>query len=198
MTTIKLLLVGAVVALIATGCAWTGANPKPPTPFESAYLYDTTTNFVPVTNAAGQVVLTPQYFEKPKASATQVIQAVGSGVNTFFPGFGGLVGMGLTAILGFTAYLRSNKQGTATAAALAQEIQTILAFVGQLPGGNSYVNTLKDFMEKHQNDADVINQVLKVLATEVSNTDAQAAANAVIQTINNLKQVSTPVPPISV
>lgn len=198
-----------------TGCNLVGPNPRAPYPAEKI-VFDTTTNYVPVTNFVAevskvaktntdgtislvsvtnvipQVGLQPIYTETVKPGVGAVATGVGSVINTFFPGVGAVAVQGLLALLGGWAFVRSNKQRD-TSGALAQEIQVILNFIGQLPNGPSYVETLKDFMQKHQNDAEVVNQVLTLLAQEVSNTDAKVAANQIINTINGLKSVTSPV-----
>lgn len=184
------------ITFLLGGCSLIGTNPSAPTKFESG-LYDTTTNYVATTNAAGLVTVTPQYVETPKASVVAVTQGVGTAVNTFFPGVGGIVSTGLALILGAWGYLRSNKQAAVTGGALTQEIQTILTFVGQLPNGSEYVNALTAWLQAHQNDTDTVDQIAALIAKEVSNTDAKAAANQVIATINSLKTVTTPVPPVA-
>lgn len=205
MKTIHLSLYVPLAALLIgiTGCAEFGSNPKPPSALES-HLFNTVTNYASVTNWVQEgsnlvplISLQPYYINTPKPAILDSAQGVGTVINTFAPGIGGLFYTGFASLIGLFAYLRSNKKYTDTAGTLAQNIQMILSFVGQLPNGGQYVSTLKDFMEKHQNDAGVIENVLKILSTEVSNTDAKVAANAAIETINSLKSVSTPVPPIT-
>lgn len=216
---VLLVSVLALGAFSFAGCKLVGENPSPPSKAEQA-LFDTKTNYVTVTNVVPQVITTyetneathtvtsssitnlllvpgtqTQYVNTVKPAVTGTVQAVGTAVNTFAPGIGGLISSGILALLAGWSYLRSNKNRD-TSAALAQEIQAVLNFIGQLPDGPKYVDVVKQFLQQHQNEADVVNQVVDLLAKQVSNSEAKAAANQVIATINGLKSVSAPITPI--
>lgn len=152
----------------------------------------TRTNFV--TQTVAQVTNVPSYTLTPSSATQSGISTIGSAVNTFFPGVGGVVGYGLAALAGAWGYLRSSKLGN-TSSALTQEMETVLEFMGALPNGAQYVTTLKTWMQAHQNDAGVATQVLGMLANDVSNPDAKVAAAQLVTAINALNaQTSTAVP----
>ena len=152
----------------------------------------TRTNFV--TQTVAQVTNVPSYTLTPSSATQSGISTIGSAVNTFFPGVGGIVGYGLAALAGAWGYLRSSKLGN-TSSALTQEMETVLEFMGALPNGAQYVTTLKTWMQAHQNDAGVATQVLGMLANDVSNPDAKVAAAQLVTAINALNaQTSAAVP----
>lgn len=151
----------------------------------------TRTNFV--TQAVPVVTNVPSYTLTPSPSTQSGISTIGSAVNTFFPGVGGIVGYGLAALAGAWGYFRSSKLGNTTSA-LSQEIETILEFAGALPNGQQYVTTIQQWLQAHQNETGVASQVLSILENDVSNPDAKVAAQQLINTINALNaQGPTPV-----
>jgi hypothetical protein len=179
--------------------------------FHTNEVVQTVTNTVPggptqvltVTNTVVQtnyvqtptevVTNVPTYTMTAKPGTTSSIQA-GSGIlNTFFPGAGSLIGYGLTALVGAWGYFRSSKLGD-TSGALTQEMETVLEFLGAMPNGPQYVNTLKSWLQAHQNETGVATQVLAMLSNEVSNPDAKVAAQQLINTINALNAQTAPSP----
>ena len=144
----------------------------------------------PVTNLATQT----NYTLTPNSTTTSTISAIGAGVNMAAPGFGGLVGAGLTALVGLWGYLRSYKPAVNTNSALVQEIATIRQFVQALPNGSVYDAAVTKFLADHQADAGVATTVANLLENEISNGDAKVAAAQVIQTIQTLyaQQSATP------
>lgn len=151
----------------------------------------TRTNFV--TQTVAQVTNVPSYTLTPSPSTQSGISTIGSAVNTFFPGVGGIVGYGLAALVGAWGYFRSSKLGN-TSNTLSQEIETILEFAGALPNGQQYVTTIQQWLQAHQNETGVASQVLSILENDVSNPDAKVAAQQLINTINALNaQGPTPV-----
>jgi hypothetical protein len=149
------------------------------------------TNQVPATNITQQA----QYTENLKPGVSTIASTIGGVVNTFFPGIGAIGVQGLLAALGTWGYLRSSKKGD-TNAALAQEIESIRAFIQKLPNGAAYDAAFVNFMQAHQNEAGVGSEVLGILAKEVSNPDAQVAAQQMQTFLQQLQaSVNTPPPP---
>jgi len=134
----------------------------------------------------------PNYVNTPKAGTSTAAQAVGGVVNTFAPGVGTMVGYGLAAVLGLVGYWTSSKNKAMasanydTSAALAQEIQAVRSFLKSLPNGATMDQALTTWLNAHQNDAGVAEQVLTLLSNEVSNSSAQMAAQQIQQTIAGL------------
>lgn len=149
-------------------------------------------NTVWQTNVATTYTTNEQYRVTPNGTATAITQVGGTVGNLF--GAGGLVTTALAGLFGVWASIRSSRRYD-TGAVLAQNVQQMRAFVQALPNGAAYDRALTNFMQAHQADAGVLNQVLTLIQNEVSNSDAQFAAQSVIATINSLSQ--TPPPPIS-
>jgi hypothetical protein len=174
---------------------------------ETSFVYQTNPvngviNVFWVTNQVGIPVLVPQittitqsipgYTLTPNATTTATIGGIGTVTNMAAPGFGGLVGAGLTALVGLWGYLRSYKPAVATKDALSQEMETVLEFIKALPNGATYKTALTNFLAAHQADAGVVTQVANLLANEVSNPDAKVAAQQVIDAINALQVAAAP------
>lgn len=155
------------------------------------------TNLIPVavtTNIEARTALVTNHPETynltPKPEAIQPIQTIGGLIGNFF-GAGGIVTTGIGALFSLWGVLRS-KKNYGTAAQLAQTIETLRTFVQQLPNGQAYDTALVQWMQQHQAETGTINQVLALLANEVSNPDAQVAAEHIRQAITAL---GTPLPP---
>ena len=177
---------------------------------------------VPLTNVVGQVVFQtntttinvpqvtqitnsqPAYTLTPNSTAQSAANIVGTVANAAIPGAGSLISMGILAALGIWGHLRSYKLSntvattTATNQATTQEIETLLEFIGALPNGSTYVSTVTSFLQAHQAEAGVINQVVTLLQNDVSNPDAKVAAQEIINTINGLTTATAPVPAAAV
>jgi hypothetical protein len=125
-------------------------------------------NLVTVTNQI------PQYENTVSTNTANVVTAAGGVLNTFFPGMGSMAGAGVMALLGLWAQLRSGKRQD-TSAALAQEVETMREFILTLPSGTKYDQAITTFLQQHQLESGVAEQVLGLLENEVSNPDAKAA-----------------------
>lgn len=122
-----------------------------------------------------------------KPSVVAGVQGAGSVLDSFLPGTGGMVVYGILAALAIWGHLRSSKNGT-TAANLAQEIETIREFIKQLPNGVSYDAAITSFLQSHQMEAGIANQVMALLKGKVSSPEAKAALDQILSTL----QVLTP------
>lgn len=143
----------------------------------------TETNVVTVTNVVEDVVYRPG----PTAEA---IKETGGAVGNLF-GAGGLVSTALAGIFSAWAWVRSSKR-QAMAINLAQTIETVRSFIRQLPSGETYDTALIQWMQAHQADAGVLQQVMTLLAREVSNPDARVAAEQIREAITALNPSSLP------
>lgn len=204
---------------IITGCSLVGTDPKAPSAFEQNLFTTVTnyvdvvrshtvTNFVEVpvykTNEVGQIVTAtnivpqyeivtvtntiPQYSNTTKPEVKESIAGAGGFINTFFPGAGSIISTGLVALLGAWAQLRSSKRKS-TAIALAQEIETVRQFIKTLPNGTNYDVAITKFLQDHQIEAGVIDQVLAVLGSHVNSDEAKGAVNFIDDAV---KAASTP------
>jgi hypothetical protein len=200
-------VMGAVV-----GCSTFGRNPSPPTKLETS-LFQVTTNYVPVvipayttnniqvtqtltnyqgitlTNYATNTVLTvipattnlqAQYNYGPGGTLSGA-----QGIVSTIPIYGTLASTALGVLGSVWGWLRSTKNRQ-TAANTMQVVATMRQFIQALPNGGIYDTALTHWMRAHQADSGVLNEVLTLLGSEVSNPDAQFAANSVIATINGL------------
>ena len=96
-----------------------------------------------------------------------------------------MVTMGLLALLGAWGHLRSYKAGN-TASAIAQEVETLREFIQALPNGTKYDTAITSWLQNHQMETGVAQQVVGILANSVSNPDAKVAANEIANTLASL------------
>ena len=125
------------------------------------------TNYSVVTN------LQAAYEYTPNANANSIRDA-GTGIGNLF-GVGGLVGTAIGGIFGIWARMRSARS-LATATSLAQNIEVMRQFIKQLPNGAQYDTAITSWIQNHQAQAGVLDQVLEILQKDVSNPDARFAA----------------------
>jgi hypothetical protein len=210
----NLTLVSVSAALAVAGCKMFGANPTPPTYTEAHLFDITTNsvpqvvfktnvvdsvNIVTVTNAVGVAVLTTNFFNstnvvtttnqvmsydyQPKTETVATIQAVGAVSSPFTAGWGTMVGSALIGLYGLWAHLRSTKS-TNTSLALTQEIEAIRDFILTLPQGAKIDTAVTTFMQQHQTEAGVAQQVLSLIEGNSSNATVTGVA-AELQTLIN-------------
>jgi hypothetical protein len=144
------------------------------------------TNYVNIPQMVRVTNIAPAYTLSTAPATTAAVQAVGSAINVAAPGIGSIVSMAILALLGGWGYLRGNKQGN-TANALAQEIEAVRAFIKTLPNGTQLDTGITQFLQAHQLEAGVVQQVMDMLQKNVSNPDAQAAAKEISATVAALK-----------
>ena len=195
-----LILLSLILAssLLFIGCAGF-RNGSPPTKTEQS-LYNVTTNWTPtlvtVTNppaAPGQPptvsivtsnIPSYSYSNGPGVAAAQSAASL-------IPGYGSLAGMGIGALAAIWGWIRSSKNG-ATAATLAQSIESIREFIKGLPNGANMDLVLTNWLQQHQADTNTLNNVLTLLANDVSNAEAKVVAQQLQATIASL---NSPTPP---
>lgn len=152
-----------------------------------------TTNVVPVQvsqQQVSQVTNQQPVYSYANGPGLQKAAEVGGAAGSLF-GVGGLVSSGILALGTLWGYLRSGKN-YATATNLAQTIETAREFVKSLPNGETYDAALTNWMQAHQAQAGVIQNVAGILENEVSNPDAKEAARQVISTIQTLSAPQSP------
>lgn len=210
-STVEVVKPGTVVPLlgligllgIMAGC---GTTPqRPPTPVEQKY-FDVVTNVVPVvtyvTNtipATETTVATlavepvtnavEQYTFTPNVNAEAVV-ATGAAVGGIW-GAGTTVGAVLLGLFSTWGLWRSRKSQVATAAELAQIIETGRQMLLSLPEGAKYEAAWKDWMIKHQAKAQVIGQVSQLVAATVDNDKAKGAAQALVNLVAATQAAAT-------
>jgi hypothetical protein len=124
----------------------------------------------------------PQYENTVSDRTKATVTGAGGVLNYFFPGAGAAASTGVLALLGLWAQLRSGKRKD-TSVALAQEVETIREFIKTLPSGAKYDTAITQFLQSHQMQAGVANEVLGILKSQVSNPDAKAAIEEIQGTL---------------
>lgn len=197
-----LILTTLILASLAiAGCtAW--RNGSPPTKAEQA-LFTVQTNYVPVVSTVTNPPAAPG--QAPTVSTTtnlepnyvytqgHVIKDVQTGVSAI-PGYGALASGAIGILAGIWGWLRSAKNYN-TGVSLAQSIETIREFVKQLPNGVTYDSALTTWLQAHQAETGTIQGVLQMLENDVSNPDAQVAAQQIRQAIQALNPTALPAKP---
>ena len=205
--------------LVLAGCSMFGAHPGPPTKAEGLIFNTVTnttyvvvpsyvtnvvtvtqtnvagvtvfqTNTVPV-NVAAQTNQVPTYTEILKPSVSSGVQGAGGILNVLFPGIGSIATNAVLALLGAWGYARSSKLGNTTSA-LTQEIEVARNLLQSIPNGAAYDAAFVNFIQSHQADAGVLQQVMNTIAAEVSNKDASTAAAQIAQTVAALTGATAP------
>jgi hypothetical protein len=136
------------------------------------------TNQVTVTNSVSETNEVPNYTYGQSDAGKTIAQTTGAIVNGVAPGFGGIAGTGIMAILSLWAYLRGSKFKT-TSVTIAQEVETMREFLKTLPQGAKYDQAIVSFLQSHQMETGTAQQVLSLVNNEVSNPEAQAAVKEI-------------------
>lgn len=151
------------------------------------------TNFETVTLFRYETNKQPVYDHVVSDAAKADVAVVGTAVNTFFPGFGGLVSTGLMGILAGWAQYRSSKRGR-TSETLSQEVQTLLEFIKLLPNGPGYKEAITKWLQEHQVEQDVASQVLGLISKHVDKDEAKDAVVEIQKHLEAMRKVTAPVP----
>jgi hypothetical protein len=164
-------------------------------------VYSTNVVTVNVTNVTGQIVpinvtniLTAWQTNQAAILLTNVVPQYsygpgqGSGVMS---GLAGLFGYGTPAalLLSLGANLFQRKRNGAlgaTAANTAQAIETAREFIKSLPNGGAYDTAFVNWLQLHQSEAGVTKQIVDLIDSQVSNSDARVAADSIRQTLDVL------------
>lgn len=181
------------ILILVAGCSTTQ---RPPSALEQ-HFFNVETNTVPIvivqtnivwlTNDAGAVLATnttilrtnqaETYAFTPNERADAVTQ-IGRAVGSPF-GVGELVGMGLAALFGLYGTLRSRKANK-TAAVLAQIIETGRAVLQSTPQGQQLDERWVQWMQRHQAEAGVMQEVIALLAKVVDTDSAKGVATDLV------------------
>lgn len=136
----------------------------------------------PVYSVVWETNHVPQYENAVSDHMKSTVTGLSGVLNYFFPGVGPIAGSGVLALLAAWAQLRSGKRQQ-TASALTQQMETVLEFIKTLPNGAAYKQAITNFLQQHQMEAGVANQVLKLIENQVSNPDARAAVDEIKNSI---------------
>lgn len=214
--TLKLFFLTCCISLPIIGCKMFGANPTPPSPIEAKLFDITTNqvpqvvtktnvvtqyNVVTLTNSVGLVTFsTNTFFNTNVVQTTNIIQAyqyvtrpentqtvtqLGNAVAPFTAGWGSIISAALVGFYGLWAHLRSTKS-TATSSALTQEIEAIRSYILTLPQGTKIDSAVTQFMQKHQVEAGVANQVINLIKGFSNNATVTGVAAQLQDAINQL------------
>lgn len=143
------------------------------------------TNVVTVTNLA------PTYTLTPNANAQTAAGIAGTLTNLGLPGAGSLVTMGLLGLAAAWAGIRNRQYaGQASTAqqvsgVLAQNIATFMQVLQQTPQGQQLAPLLQNYLNTHQAEAGVIQQVAG-LASQVDPLAAAGAAQQILTALTAL------------
>jgi len=191
-----------MLGLLATGCGTTAQ--RAPSATELKY-YDVRTNVIEVvavvTNApeTGET-LNPQpstvtvqtitnrveqYTLMPNANA-QLTASTGAAVGNIW-GVGAPVGAGILGLFSLWGLWRSRKSAVASAAELAQIIETGRQVLRAMPNGEKYEAEWKAWMVKHQAETETIAAVSQLVANSVDNEKAKGAAQSIVNLIEASK-----------
>jgi hypothetical protein len=216
-----------VVLLAAAGCKLFGANPAPPSKTEAKFFDIETnvipqivtrtntitttnivnvpsptgvpmfqTNFVTATNIVTQTNQVEEYTYTPKSATVGAIQTVGQATAPFTAGWGTIISSALVGLYGLWAHLRSTKKGD-TAAALTQEIEAVRDFILTLPQGTQIDTAVTKFMQQHQMEAGVAQEVLGLIKGNTSDPTVVGVAAQLQAAINALTNPpAAPNPPV--
>lgn len=204
-TLTALLVITSITYAAAVGCKAIGDNPSPPTPLE-AKLFDIATNVVPQvvtktntvtvtnvvnvpspigpiwqtnvvtsTNVVTQTNQVAEYQYVPKPAIQGSVQEVGTLSGPFTAGWGTIAAGALSLLYGMWAHLRSTKTGN-TALVLTQQIEAIRDFILTLPQGAKIDTAVTQFMQQHQTEAGVAQEVLKLIKDNTGDPTAVGLA----------------------
>ena len=140
------------------------------------------TNRVTVTNLVTREVtvtnLVEQYDLTPNENSEAAKDAGAAIANLLAPGSGPLAGLILGALPSLWALLRSRKNGKIAASAM-QGIQVFREFLQQTDEGQAADRELTRWLQKHQVETGVANEVIDLLKTVVNDEDAKRVAEQI-------------------
>lgn len=180
-------------------------NMVPITTYATNQVVQTVTNLLGVTEYKTNVIVVPKVelqtvtqwvtssipsYQWALGTNANTVVSTGTAVGNLF-GVGGLVGTGLAGLLALWARIRSG-QNYATAANTAQVVETMRSFIQQLPNGASYDAALVQWMQAHQAEAGVLQNVISLLQNTVNKGDAQEAARQIKDLIAALQGTVPP------
>ncbi len=212
----------AIIVAAVTGCQLLGDKPSPPSQAEAKAFDITTnfvpqivtkTNVVTTTNivnvpspfpfpvystntvtSLNVVTVTNQveeYQYKPKPAVVETTTQLGTAVAPFTAGWGSIISGALVGLYGLWAHLRSTKKGD-TALALTQEIEAVRDFILTLPQGSKIDSAVTQFMQQHQTESGVAQEVLNLIKGNTSDPTVVGVAAQLQAAINEL---TSPTPP---
>lgn len=123
-----------------------------------------------------------------KERTTEGAQTIGTAINAFFPGVGGLVSTALVGALGIWARLRSRKANVA----LLQSVETGREIINQIKNDPNLDQKFKDWLIKHQKEEGVFNLVAGLVDKFKDKPAAKEDAKAIMAEAN----VAGPTPPV--
>lgn len=213
----SLLLTAAVVA----GCKAIGDNPTPPTSLEAKLFDIVTnqvpqivtktntvnvtnvvempstngaviqqTNIITQTNVVTQTNQVAEYQYTPKPAVSGTIQSVGAASGPFTAGWGTIAAGALSLLYGAWAHLRSTKTGN-TALVLSQQIEALRDFILTLPQGAKIDTAVTQFLQQHQLDTGVAQEVLAMIKDNTKDPTAVGLAAQLQAAINELTKPTT-------
>lgn len=204
------------IAAIVTGCQLLGKNPSPPTQAEARLFDIQTntipivvtrtntvtttnvvnvpsptgipmfaTNFVTATNVVTQTNQVEEYTYNKRPAVEATATQLGTAVAPFTAGWGSIVSGALVGLYGVWAHLRSTKKGD-TALVLTQEIEAVRDFILTLPQGTKIDAAVTQFMQQHQTESGVAQEVMKLIKDNTDDPTVVGVATQLQTAINDL------------
>lgn len=144
-----------------------------------------TTNFITSTNVVTQTNQVEEYQYTPKPAAVSTVTQLGTAVAPFTAGWGSIISGALVGLYGVWAHLRSTKKGT-TAEVLTQEIEAVRDFILTLPQGTKIDAAVTKFMQQHQTESGVAQEVMKLIKDNTNDPTVVGVATQLQTAINDL------------
>lgn len=143
------------------------------------------TNFVTATNVVTQTNQVEEYQYTPKPATTATVTQLGTAVAPFTAGWGSIISGALVGLYGLWAHMRSTKKGD-TALVLTQEIEAVRDFILTLPQGTKIDAAVTQFMQQHQTESGVAQEVMKLIKDNTSDPTVVGVATQLQAAINDL------------
>lgn len=148
-------------------------------------LTNTILKEVPVVTKVYVTNTEPTYSYTPNATADMIKTGAGTAGSLFGP-YGGIAAAAVGGIFGLWGHLRSSK-ANATSEVLTQVIETGSELMKTSPQGAALADKWKTWMITHQAEQGVIENVTKIVANVVDNTEARNVAGKLADLTTSVK-----------
>lgn len=147
------------------------------------------TNYIPVPQLVIQTItnIIPVYDYQQGSNAAKIKETAAAVGNIVAPGVGGPIAGAITGLL-LTGYgwFRSSKRSATIAGNLAQVVEASREVLKTVPNGNVYDAKMVEWMQNHQAEAGVLQDVIALLGKSVNNADAQVVAKQINDAVSAL------------
>jgi hypothetical protein len=212
-----------LLAVTVIGCKAFQGQQLPPSVLQSQYDIQTniifkpitvfTTNVVPVTvtqtnNLTNTTIVqllqtnvtqvpviqsVTNYTLTPNSNAQATASTVGTVTNAFLPGSGALATQAALGVLALVGWFYSAKNKS-TAGSLTQIIEVARNILKAQPNGTALDQAFVNWMQQHQTEAGVIQNVASLIASNVNTPAAQGVATQLQSLISASNTATAPTP----